>query len=140
MLAGGDADLLVDFTALYAALSAVERDADGQYPVRADTDPLLPLVHAVRAVVVAEELRRGFRVLRTSSARTDEDRDRATAERHGAEYRQIMVDPGEAVIRARLSDPETGGARALLAPWVRRSVAVGSVLEMATEKGTPVAT
>lgn len=108
MLAGGDADLLIDFTALYAALSGVERDGEGKYPVRSDTDPLLPLVHAVRAIAVAEGLRRGFRLLRTSSARDDEDRDRATAERHGAEYRQIVIDPGREVVAARLADPETG--------------------------------
>ena len=108
MLAGGDADLVVDFTALYVALSGVERDGEGKYPVRGDDDPLLPVTHAVRAFVVGEALRRGFRTLRTSSSSADADRDRATAERHGADYREIVVDPGEDVIRARLADPETG--------------------------------
>ena len=120
MLAGGEADLVVDFTALYVALAGVERDGEGRYPVREDSDPLLPLVHAARAFVVAEALRRGFRTLRTSSSSTDADADRATAKRHGAEYRQIVVDPGEDTIRARLSDPETGALSAQCSTAVRR--------------------
>ena len=126
MLAGGEADLVVDFTALYVALAGVERDGEGRYPVREDSDPLLPLVHAVRAFVTAEALRRGFRTLRTSSssADADADADRATAKRHGAEYRQIVVDPGEDVIRARLADPETGEVSAqcstAMQRWYRR--------------------
>ena len=124
MLRAGDADLLVDFTAIWAALGGHERDAEGKYPVRADDDPLLPLVHAARALVTAEALRRGFRVLRTSSSSTDADRDRARAKRYGAEYREITVDPGESVIRARLSDPETGRLSAAcssaMGRWYRR--------------------
>ena len=120
MLAGGEADLVVDFTLLYVALAGVERDAEGKYPVREDSDPLLPLVHAARAFVVAEGLRRGFRMLRTSSSSTDADADRATAKRHGAAYREITVDPGEDVIRARLSDPETGELSAQCSTAVRR--------------------
>ena len=120
MLAGGEADLLVDFTALWAALGGHERDADGRYPVREDSDPLLPLAHPVRAFVVAEALRRGFRTLRTSSSSTDADADRATAKRHGAAYREITVDPGESVIRARLADPETGELSPQCSTAVRR--------------------
>ena len=108
LLAAGEADVLADTTAIFAALSGQERDASGLYPVRADDALLLPIALYIRQTVVLESLRRELRVIKTSSTPTDADADRLLALEHGATFRQRIVDPGESVIRARLVDPQTG--------------------------------
>ena len=109
-LVSGDTDLQADTTALYAALSGVERGPDGRYPPRLESDPLLPLTTYVRAVVVRDALRRGLRVIITSSRRDDEDHWRGIAREAGAAFDVETVEPagGRDAMAARLADPETG--------------------------------
>ena len=76
--------------------------------MRADTALLLPLALYIRKTIVRESLRRELRVIKTSSTPADEPTDRALAGEHGASFRERVIDPGEAVIRARLVDLETG--------------------------------
>lgn len=108
MLVDGDADVLADTTAIYAVVSGEERDADGRYPPRADGALLLPLALYVRGAIVRQALERELRVVKTSSTPTDLEADRALAREYRAAFRQTIVDPGEAVILARLADPITG--------------------------------
>lgn len=109
MLDAGEADVLADFTSVYAAISGVERDpATGRYPVRRAGDPLLPLASYLRNVVAREGLRRGFRVLKTSSTRADRDADVRLAAAEGADFAEVVIDPGWEVVRARLADAVTG--------------------------------
>lgn len=125
MLDDGELDAEADFTRLHVAISGAERDADGKYPPRRDDDPLVALSAYLKAVVVREALRRGFRLAVTTSD-SDEaevDRWRDVAAEAGAAYRVQTIDPGRAVAAARLADPETGelGAECAtaLARWYR---------------------
>ena len=95
--------VVLDFTALYAALSGVERGPDGRYPERIAGDPLLPLVSAAKAVILSMAVERELDGFVTSSARADVPiLERVTGKS------AVVIDPGEAVIRARLADPVTG--------------------------------
>ena len=94
MLDADQADVLADTTAIYAALSGDERDSNGRYPSRPDGALLLPLALYVRQTVVREGLRRDLRVLKTSSTKTDLERDHALASELGASFREIVIDPG----------------------------------------------
>lgn len=105
-LRDGGADVLIDTTALWAAVRQVGRGPDGRYPERLDTDPALPLLAWAKTALTREALRRGLRVLKTSSTRADRDRDRALAADMGAEFAEEIVDPGEDVVRARLADDD----------------------------------
>lgn len=121
LLDDGEADAQADTTALYAALSGVERGPDGRYPPRSESDPLLPLTTYIRATVARDALRRGLRVVVTSSRRDDEDHWRDVAREAGAAFDAETIDPGIEVLRARLADPESGElsaeCSAALARW-----------------------
>ncbi len=110
LLDHGKADVWADFTRLHVALSGVECGPDGRYPVRADDDPLVPLAAYVKAVAVRTALARGFRVVTTTSSADEGEVERARemATEAGAALDVRTVDPGEEVVRARLSDPATG--------------------------------
>ncbi len=106
----GEADVIADFTRLHVALSGVERGPDGRYPVRADDDAAVPLAAYVKAVATRAALARGFRVITTTSSADEGEVERARqmATEAGATLDVQTVDPGEDVVRARLSDPATG--------------------------------
>ena len=114
MLEGGEDDVLADYTAIWAAITAAERDpSTGKYPERVTGDALLPLVSYVKSTIARAGLQRGFRVVVTTSdsaeAEVDKWRDMATGE--GARFSTVTADPGEDVVRARLmTDPNTGEA------------------------------
>ena len=116
----GDVDLQADYTALWAALRGVERGPDGRYPDRLDSDPAVPLASYIKATVARDALRRGLRVLVTSSRRDDEAHWRDIAAAAGAEFVTETVDPGRDVIAARLADPETGQLSAACASVLSR--------------------
>ena len=99
-------EVVIDFTRLYGALALVERGPDGRYPVRETGDPLLPLISAIKAYAIREAARRQLsgHVTTSSSAPAELARLREL----GAKGPAITIDPGEATIRARLSDAETG--------------------------------
>ena len=95
--------VIIDYTALYAALSGVQRGSDGKFPERVTGDPLLPMISSVKAVALSMAVERGLSGFVTSSARAD----REVLERITGQA-AMVIDPGEEVIRARLSDPLTG--------------------------------
>ncbi len=111
MLAEGEADVLVDFTAIWAAITAAERGPDGKYPERVTGDALLPLVAYIKTMLARSALLRGHRTLVTTSDSSDDEREKwadvAAGER--ARFTTTTVDPGESTVRARLmTDPATG--------------------------------
>ena len=62
--------VLVEFTALWAALRGIERDPDtGAYPVRADDDPAAGLTFAVMLAAIRAALRRDVQVIATTGSR-----------------------------------------------------------------------
>ena len=100
-------EVVADFTAVYAAISGATRGPDGRYPVRQDTDPLIPLVAWVKAAIVREAARRqlsGFVTTSDSSAGEIERLRRLGA----SDAEPVTLDPGREIAEARLTDTETG--------------------------------
>lgn len=108
MLEAGEVDILADTTILWAAFSGARRGPNGRYPERAESDPSLAAALYAQTVVARFGLEQGHRVAVTSSRRGQEARWSEIARAAGQEISIREVDPGEAVVRARLSDPETG--------------------------------
>lgn len=109
-LADGELDVVADFTSLWAAVRQVQRGPDGRYPIRLDDDPALTqgYLSALQTIAVSLALRRGMRVAVTSGTSGTAPTWAERADVQGATFSVRTFDPGEAVVRARLSDPGTG--------------------------------
>ena len=89
-------DVLLDFTAIYVALSGVVRGPDGRYPERQDGDPLLPLTSAVLDFALQESVRRELDGFVTTATRSRvPDLERVTGER------AVFLDPGDDTVIER---------------------------------------
>ena len=118
MLRRGEADVLADLTALWAATRGMERDPEtGRYPVRQADDPAVTsgLAAYMRAVVVRQALREGLRVVVTSGTPDTAAEWAAIASENSTPFQVLTFDPGEQVVRERLAvdgelDPECEGA------------------------------
>ena len=100
-------DVLADFTAIFAAVSGVTRGPDGRYPIRTDDDPLIPLAAWVKAAIVRQAAARGLRGYVTTSDGSAGELARLR-EVGASDVGAITIDPGRAVVEARLADAETG--------------------------------
>ena len=96
---------IADFQAVYAALSGDLRGPDGRYPLR--DERLLPLTEYVRRAIITGAITRDIRVIATNSD-GDPDRRAFLLSQLGEGSEERIVDPGRAVVAARLADPETG--------------------------------
>ena len=94
-----------DFQALYAALTLAERDRDGLYPPRIEA--LLPLAEYVRRAAITGALQRDIAVVGTNSD-GDPERRKMMLDLLGEDSEELVIDPGEDVVRARLSSRKTG--------------------------------
>lgn len=105
MLAADELDVVADLTALWAALRGIERGPDGRYPVRTGDDPTIRtgLAAYIRAVVVREGLRQGLRVAVTTGSPDTAVRWAGVASESASSFAVLTVDPGEAVVRDRLT-------------------------------------
>ena len=106
MLEAGEVDLVADSTLLWVAVSGVRRGPDGRYPVRPLTDPSKLTALYLKTVTARFGLSEGFSVAVTASARNIEEKWRQVADVFAASLRVRTVDPGEDVVRARLSEPD----------------------------------
>ena len=97
--------VIADFQALYAALTGDVRGPDGRYPLR--DDRLLPLVEYTRRAAVTGAVNREVDVIATNSDGSDARRA-FLLEQLGAGATERIVDPGRAVVAARLADASTG--------------------------------
>ena len=97
--------ILADFQLVYRALTDVERGRDGRYPLR--DERLLPTTEYVRRVIISAAVERDIDVVATNSDGSPERRAFLLAQLGEGAVERI-VDPGENIVRARLSDPETG--------------------------------
>ena len=95
--------IIIDYTTLYVALSGVQRGGDGKYPERESGDPILPFVAGMKTVALRMAVERELSGFVTSSALADVE----VLEKITGETAKV-IDPGESVVRARLSDPTTG--------------------------------
>ena len=96
---------IADFQLVYRALTDIERGRDGRYPLR--DDRLLPLTEYVRRAIIAGATDRDIRVIATNSD-GDPARRSFLLGQLGKGATERIVDPGEDIVAARLSDPETG--------------------------------
>ena len=112
--------VIADFSAIYAALTLARRDADGKYPDRPTPDPLLPLTESIRQRTILTAVDRDIGVVATNSdGRADRRAYLLGLLGPGAVER--VVDPGRAVVSARLAGP-TGLSEACAAAvdrWYR---------------------
>ena len=107
MLEARDVDVVADLTALWAATRGIERDPETErYPIRTDDDPAIRsgLAAYIRAAVVRQALREGLRVVVTSGSPNTATQWADVASEAGVEFRVATVDPGEAVVRERLTE------------------------------------
>ena len=108
MREAGEIDLIADNTALWVAMTGVQRGTDGRYPVRLDSDLGLHAARYLQATAVSFGLREGMRVAVTTSQRNQAERWGGLAAQHSTPFSIRTVDPGREIVTARLSDPVTG--------------------------------
>lgn len=92
--------MVVDYTAMYAALTGQRRDSEGRYPIRSTGDPKLATVAGVWTRAVEHLAFTGQRGFVTTAKR-----DRIPSILELADTKRVrVVDPGEAIARQRLAD------------------------------------
>ena len=96
---------IADFQLVYRALSDVERGRDGRYPLR--DERLLPLTKYVRRAIIIGAINRDINVTATNSD-GDPVRRQFLLDQLGPGASERVINPGQAIVAARLSDPETG--------------------------------
>ena len=100
-----DLAAIADFQAVYAAITGDIRGPDGRYPLR--DDRLLPLTEYIRRTIITGAISRDISVVATNSD-GDTARRQFLVQQLGPGATERIVDPGRAIVAARLSDPETG--------------------------------
>ena len=95
--------VLVEFQELYATLLGIERLPSGRYPERLDSDAYaLPLTEYVRRAAITSARERDITPIVTNSDGLQERRT-ALLGYLGPGSREIVVDPGLAVVEANLA-------------------------------------
>lgn len=97
-------DVLIDFTALWVALTGATRGPDGRYPTREDNDPSLPLVSAAYWFTLEEAVRRQLSGHVTSASRANVERLETIT---GRKARVVDAKPGP--LLARLTEVDDDG-------------------------------
>ena len=94
-----------DFQAIVVALTLAQRGPDGRYPMR--DLRLLPLAEYVRRTIISQATQRGIDVVATNSDGDPRRRQKLLGQLSEGS-KEVVVDPGIEVVRARLADPLTG--------------------------------
>lgn len=98
--------VIVDFQTILAALLGLRRGPDGRYPPRRRRDSYaLPLAERLRLTMMAFALRDEINLIVTNSDGSRQRRQFLLA-RMGADAVEEVIDPGIAVVRARLAEPD----------------------------------
>ena len=103
----GEPTVIADFQSLFVALTGVVRGPDGKYPNRDQFANLLPMVETLRRTIIDQGVEREIGIVATNSDGSPERRE-ALLERLGPGAVERVVDPGRAIVEARLSDALTG--------------------------------
>ena len=93
-----------DFQVLLAALTLLERQPDGRYPPRRESQAswLLPLTEYVRQTIIGAAQERGVDVVTTNSDGSPERRALLLS-RLGPGATETIIDPGLNIVTERLS-------------------------------------
>ena len=93
-----------DFQTILAALTLLERQADGRYPPRRESQAswLLPLTEYVRMAIIGAAQNRGVNVVTTNGDGSPERRALLLS-RLGPGATEVVIDPGIDVVTKRLS-------------------------------------
>ena len=93
-----------DFQTILAALTLLERQADGRFPPRRESQApwLLPLTEYVRMTIIGAAQERGVEVVSTNSDGSPERRALLLS-RLGPGATETIIDPGIQVVSERLS-------------------------------------
>ena len=113
--------LVADFQSIVAALLLQERGPDGTYPPRPAW--VLPIAEYVRRALITGARQRGIDVIATNSD-GDPDRRLFLLRELGPDATAEIIDPGEEVVTARLSNRKTGqlsgACRSAVDRWYKR--------------------
>lgn len=101
----GEPTVAADFQSIVAALLLLERDSDGRYPPRPEW--VLPMAEYVRRSVITGARNAEIDIVATNSD-GDPERRRFLLEKLGPDSKELVIDPGEAIVTARLASPRTG--------------------------------
>ena len=105
-----------DFQSIVVALLGLARGPDGTFPLRPTW--VLPLAEYVRQAIITGATAREISIIITNSDGAPLRRA-ALLDRLGAGATERIIDPGESVVRARLSDPITSA----LSPECEKAIA-----------------
>ena len=96
-----------DFQSLLAAIMLLERQSDGRYPRRLDSQAswLLPLVEYTRMAVIGAAAARGIGVVTTNSDGSPERRALLLS-RLGPGAVERVIDTSRSIVTERLSNPD----------------------------------
>lgn len=97
--------VIADFQSLYVAISGDKRGPDGLYPLR--DERLLPTVEYLRRATISAAVAREIAVIGTNSDGSPARRAFLLGEL-GEDAEEIIIDPGEEVVQARLKSRKTG--------------------------------
>ena len=89
-------DVLIDFTLIYVALSGAVRAANGRYPERQDSDPILPLASAVYGFALSEAVKRELNGYATTATLA-----RVPALERITGQPAVIIDPGDDTVIQR---------------------------------------
>ena len=102
---GSGPTIAADFQSLVVAMLQLRRGPDGRFPVRPEW--ILPLAEYTRAAMVVGAINREIDVIFTNSDGNPERRD-FLLKKLGPASREVIIDPGEDIVKARLADSITG--------------------------------
>ena len=97
--------IAADFQSITAALMLLERDAEGRYPVRPAW--ILPLAEYARRSIITAARGRDIAIVATNSD-GDPERRKMMLDLLGPDADEEIIDPGEDIVRARLSSRKNG--------------------------------
>ena len=97
--------VVADFQSLVAAILQHERGPDGKYPMRPEW--VLPLAESLRLELIDRARAAEVDVITTNSD-GDRGRRQRLLDRLGPGASERIIDPGQAVVTARLADAATG--------------------------------
>ena len=118
----GPDDLLIDVTALWAAVRGLERDPNGRYPVREDDEAGLRMALYLKSTAIAFAAREDLDAWVTTSSSSPEAVERIRELAGGAlgVIHTVYVEEDEALKRLRVKGRVSKECKKAVGRWFRR--------------------